>query len=470
MTDKELLASRQGIVQKLTQARLEKGLTQEQLARLIGTQRSNICRIESGTQNLSLDMMLKIAEALGKDISIMLEERSKTMTNVYNLRLYDEDLITFSLEEKGLEGLQADILYSDTQNANLFPLDLELTDEGIVKWLGKRVIPKNRQFVDEILKTLGLSVNNTKGIIDACMGLSLNDSYWVVPADFDGKFADYNLYENRFSEALSLVAYTGVVGSNEAFSTSPELTTNGMLRKAWRFVDYDGIYLYKGGTEGAANPGNEPYSEYYACQIADAMGLPCVQYDLENWKGILASKCRLFTDIDTAFVPIGRFLSKCSLKECLDYYASLGEDFYEQLCSMLVFDSVIYNEDRHFGNFGVLRDDHTGQIISPAPIFDNGLSLFNFAIPDDFKNLKDYAKTRSNPYRISYEEICKEIMGSKQKAQLRRLIGFRFKRHPSLNLPEERLTAIEKQIGERVRELLSIPSRRKAKQKAEPTR
>lgn len=470
MTDKEMLASRQSIIQKLTQARLEKGVTQEQLARLIGTQRSNICRIESGTQNLSLDMMLKIAEALGKDISIMLEERSKTMTNVYSLRLYDEDLITFSLEEKGLEGLQASILYSDTQNAHLFPLDLELTEEGIVKWLGKRVIPKNRQFVDEILKTLGLSVNNTKGIIDVCMGLSLNDSYWVVPADFDGKFADYNLYENRFSEALSLVAYTGVGGSNEAFSTSPELTTNGMLRKAWRFVDDDGIYLYKGGTQGAANTGNEPYSEYYACQIAEAMGLPCVQYDLENWKGILASKCRLFTDIDTAFVPIERFLSKCSLKECLDYYASLGEDFYEQLCSMLVFDSVIYNEDRHFGNFGVLRDNHTGQIISPAPIFDNGLSLFNFAMPDDFKNLKEYAKTRFNPYRISYEEICKEVMGSNQKAQLRRLIGFRFKRHPSLNLPEERLTAIEKQISERVRELLSILSRRKSKQKDEPTR
>lgn len=470
MTDKEMLALRQSIIQKLTQARLENGLTQEQLAKLIGTQRSNICRIESGTQNLSLDMMLKIAEALGKDISIMLEERSNPMTNVYSLRLYDEDLITFSLEEKGLEGLQANILYSDTQKVKLFPLDLELTDEGIVKWLEKRVIPKNRQFVDEILKTLGLSVNNTKGIIDVCMGLSLNDSYWVVSADFKGEFADYNLYENRFSEALSLVAYTGVGGSNEAFSTSPELTTNGMLRKAWRFVDNDGIYLYKGGTEGAANTGNEPYSEYYACQIAEAMGLPCVKYDLENWKGILASKCKLFTNIDTAFVPVGRILKKCTLKECLEYYASLGTDFYEQLCSMLVFDSVIYNEDRHFGNFGVLRDNHTGQIISPAPIFDNGLSLFNFAMPDDFKNLEEYAKTRSNPYRISYEEICKEIMGAKQKSQLRRLIGFKFKRHPSLNLPEERLAAIEKQVNERVRELLALPSRRKTKQKDEPTR
>ena len=90
MTEKELLAVRQSIVQKLTQARLEKGLSQEQLAKRIGTQRSNICRIEKGTQNLSLDLMLKIAEALDKDVSVMLEERSSTMEKVYSLRLYDD--------------------------------------------------------------------------------------------------------------------------------------------------------------------------------------------------------------------------------------------------------------------------------------------------------------------------------------------------------------------------------------------
>ena len=380
------------------------------------------------------------------------------MDRVYSLRLYDETLLTFTLEEKGLEGLQATILNIETEKKKLFPLDLELTGEGVVKWLELRVIPKNRQFVDEILKTLGLSVNNTKGIIDVCMGLSLNDSYWVVPTDFDGKYADYNLYGNRFSEALSLVAYTGVGGSREAFSTSPELTTNGMLRKAWRFVEDDGIYLYKGGTEGAANTGNEPYSEYYACQIADRMGIDCVQYDLENWKGILASKCKLFTDIDTSFVPVGRILHKPTLKSCLDYYKALGEEFYEQLCSMLVFDSLIYNEDRHFGNFGLLRDNRTGEIISPAPIFDNGLSLFNFAMTDDLENLGEYAKTRSNPYRVSYEDVCREVMGAMQKEELRRMIGFRFVRHVSLNLPEERLVAIEKQIAVRTRELLSIPS------------
>ena len=460
MTDDNIVKMRQSIISKLTQARLEKGVSQAQLAEMIGTQRSNICRIESGAQNLSLDMLIKISQALDKDINIILDERSDTMGNNYILKLYDEPLIEFTLETKPLEGLKATITSVNEGKKALFPIDLKLTDEGIVKWLEHRVIPKNRQFVDEILKSFGLSVNNTKGIIDVCMGLSLNDSYWVVKSDFDGKYADYNLYENRFSEALSLVAYTGVGTGNEAFSTSPEFTTNGMLRKAWRFVENDGIYLYKGGTEGAVNAGNEPYSEYYASQIAEVMGLNAVHYDLENWKGILASKCKLFTDIDTAFVPIGRLMKEGTLKAALDIYDEYGKDFREQVNSMLVFDALIYNEDRHFGNFGLLRDNHSGKVIAPAPIFDNGLSLFNFGIPDDFKNLAEYAKTRTTPYRLSFEDVCREVMGTKQRNQLRKIVDFKFTRHPSINLPEERLTAIESYINVRARELLSLPKLR----------
>lgn len=190
------------------------------------------------------------------------------------------------------------------------------------------------------------------------------------------------------------------------------------------------------------------------------MGLNAVPYDLENWKGILASKCKLFTDIDTAFIPIGRIVREGGIKACLDFYKTISADAYEELCSMLVFDAVIYNEDRHFGNFGVLRDNHTGKVIGPAPIFDNGFSLFNMAMPNDFNNLSEYAKTRSTPYGVSFESICKEVLGKKQAAQLRKLLGFKFQRHPSINLPEERLQAIEKQVEVRARELLSLPRTR----------
>ena len=453
----DILAARQRIVSALTEARMESGISQQELANRIGTHKPNICRIESGQQNISLDTMLKIASALNKDVSFEITEKVKPPVNRYSLRLYDEELLTFSMEDAGLAGMKTSLLSVNENRLSVFPLDLELTDSGIFSWLQKRTIPKNRAFVDEILKTLGLSINNTKGIIDVCKGLSLNDSYWVVPEGFEGKFSAYNLYENRFSTVLSLVAYTGVGRSKPVNTTSPELTTQGMLRKAWRYIDGKGIYLFKGGSEGAANTGNEPYSEYYASQIAQRMGLHAVLYDLENWKGILASTCKLFTDIDTAYIPIGRIVKTGGIQACLDFYAGISDEAVEELKSMLVFDAVIYNEDRHFGNFGILRDNHSGKIIGAAPVFDNGLSLFNFALQDDIDDLENYAKTRANPYNIPYETICREIMGPVQRNQLHRLINFRFTRHPSLNLSEERLLVIESHLQKRVRELLALP-------------
>lgn len=448
---------RQQIIAQLVEARLEKGISQAELARMTGMQRSNICRLESGAQNPTLDMMLKIASALGKDISLLITDKPKTSDSIYSLRVYDRELLRFSLEKRGLAGLVAEILNVNQEYKHLMPQDLECTNEGVIRWLERRVIPKNRTFVDEILKTLGLNHNDTQGIIDICKGLSLNDSYWVVPDQFNGKFSEYNLYENRFSEALSLIAYTGAGQGTPVFTTSPELTTNGMLPKAWRFIENDGIYLYKGGTTGASNCGREPYCEYYASQIAETMRLNAVHYDLENWKGITASKCLLFTDIDTSYVPVGCIIKSGGIAACLEFYDQMGTVFSEQIRSMLVFDALIYNEDRHFGNFGVLRDNHTGKIIAPAPIFDNGLSLFCSAGQEDLAHLEEYARTRSTPYHLSFEEICAEVMGAKQKEQLRRMIGFRFSRHPHINLPEKHLSAIEKILAIRVRKLLSIP-------------
>ncbi len=82
------------------------------------------------------------------------------------------------------------------------------------------------------------------------------------------------------------------------------------------------------------------------------MGLNAVHNDLENWKGITA---------------------------CLAYYDKLGPEFSKQIRSMLVFDALIYS----------------GDVIAPAPIFDNGLSLFCYAGKEEYANLDEYAK---NPF------------------------------------------------------------------------
>ncbi len=59
------------------------------------------------------------------------------------------------------------------------------------------------------------------------------------------------------------------------------------------------------------------------------------------------------------------------------------------------------------------------------------------------------------------------MIGPAQRAQLRRMIGFRFRRHPSLNLPEAHLSLLEQVLEERVRELLAIPVRQRKTERPE---
>ena len=452
-------AFRTKVARSLAVERMMKQVSQDELAEELGTSKSSISRIESGRQNLTLDYVSDIAHALGKEP--VLELRDPPIEygdkSVYELKMYDETLIEFSMERT--PSLVIKILKINEDRREVFPLDLELTPDGLYEWLLHRTIPKHREKVGDILRSLGISFGDIKGIMDVCMGLSLNDSYWTPQKGFEKSYSEMNLYENEFSGALSLIAYTGnYVGLDKKLRTTPELTTGGKLRKAWRYFGPGNIWLYKGGTFGFANTGNEPYSELYACQIAEKMGINAVHYDIENWSGILASKCKLFTDIDTAYIPIGRIVTEGGINAVLDYYKELGDDFYEELVDMLIFDAVVMNEDRHYGNFGVLRDNKSGKIIAPAPVFDNGVSLLCYAMKDDFdeKNLENYLSERTNPYGYDNQFIplAKRIMGKRQKDMLRKLINFKFEESDLCNLPSWRLEALETLIQERVAELL----------------
>lgn len=450
---------RKKVANNLAVARLFEGVSQSELADRLGTSKSSISRIEKGEQNLTLDYVNAYAEALGKQPVFQVAESPVEYSDesTYQLKLYDEVLMEFSIAR--VPEFRIEVISVNEERRHLLPLDLETTPEGIEKWLEHRSIPKNRDLVADILGALDLSIDDLKGIIDICFGLSLNDSYWVTQPGFEGTFDEYNLYENEFSNALSLVAYTGKYYSKaKQMRTSPELTTGGMLRKAWRYFGKDSIWLYKGGTEGFANAGMEPYSEFFASQIAKRMDINAVEYELENWKGILASKCRLFTNKYLSYIPIGRIVKTGGIQACLDYYKELGDEFYQQLADMLVFDAVTINEDRHFGNFGLLRNSKTGQIIAPAPVFDNGISLLCYAMKDDFEGgIDKYLESRSNPYGRGNEAvpIARRVMGPRQKEKLRRLINFKFEESEVSNPPSWRIHALEDLVQERVRLLLS---------------
>lgn len=96
----------------------------------------------------------------------------------YILKQYDNDLLYFSMKNTN-DGLEVLI---NTVNQNLqylLPLDLELNEK------------------------------DTKGIIDICQGLSLNDSYWVVQENCRDLFKDKNLYHNSFNTNIASIAFTG---------------------------------------------------------------------------------------------------------------------------------------------------------------------------------------------------------------------------------------------------------------------
>ncbi len=60
------------IITQVIQKRLEKGLTQKQLAQKVGTKQSAIARLEGGNSNPSVAFLEKISKALGSKLQISL--------------------------------------------------------------------------------------------------------------------------------------------------------------------------------------------------------------------------------------------------------------------------------------------------------------------------------------------------------------------------------------------------------------
>ena len=374
---------------------------------------------------------------------------------IYELKHFDKTVLKFSAVDDSNDP-NVRIIWTDHETA-LLPLDLEPTDDGLFKWLRHRTIPSNRAYVRNLLSKCGLNLNRPLNIIKVSKGLSLNDCYWIVEEGFAGTFAEYNLYDNRFSRILASIAFTGYGSSvRSSLASSPEFTTNGMLPKCWRRID-GRIYLYKGATSGASNTGMEPYSEFYAAQVAQTMGIDAIPYKLYKWKGMLCSSCELFTSKDLAFVPVGRIVKKGGMAAVRAYYEKLGPQFVKALNDMLVLDALICNTDRHYGNFGFLVDNKTNQIVAPAPLFDHGNALLNFAARDDLESYDKLVQYADTLLPCVYDDFiieARKVLTREHRAKLRGLLDFRFKRHPRYNLPKKRLEYLEKLIQARAKKLL----------------
>lgn len=350
---------------------------------------------------------------------------------------------------------------------NIFCLNINfnnLNDLSLKKWLKSRSISSKRMNMKEMTKKLNINMNNVQELLDYSKGLSLNDCYWICKKDEDIKFDDVNLYDNSFSKEISLLAFNNKNTRNlliDHHEYSPEFTTNGFLPKCWQIRNGKRI-LYKGNNRQKL----EVFSEYYASQIAEMLGFNHVSYDLEEFKDTIASTCPLFTSKEIGYIPIGYYIKNDSIGEVNELLKEMSNEnpqIYKNFQNMILFDALICNADRHFGNFGFLVDNKTMKIKGLAPIFDNGASLFSNLTIGDFLELSsmiglnNYARDKINSfYGIPFEVLVQNICSKDMINDLKKLNNFHLKSYDNYNLSDIRPDRIEYFINKRALELIDI--------------
>jgi hypothetical protein len=390
----------------------------------------------------------------------------KEPMEIYCVKHFNDILLEFYFSKEILELNTVHITKINHDDEYLLPKYLKnnLNDLALKKWLKSRSIPSKRMNMKEMTKKLNINMNNVQELLDYSKGLSLNDCYWICKKDEDIKFDDINLYDNSFSKEISLLAFNDKNIRNlliDHHEYSPEFTTGGISPKCWQIVNNKRV-LYKGNYTQKL----ELFSEFYASQIAEVLGFNHVSYNLEEFKDTIASTCPLFTSKNIGFVPIGYFIKGESIgevNELLKEMSNKNPQIYKDFQNMILFDALIYNTDRHFGNFGFLVDNKTMKIKGLAPIFDNGASLFSNLNIGDFleinsmTGLNNYARDKSNSYYgMSFEILVQNICSKDMINNLKKLNNFHFKRHSKFNLSENRLKILEEFIDRRILELINI--------------
>lgn len=377
---------------------------------------------------------------------------------MYYLKLFNKTLLRFDMD-KELNVSNIGILCDDIK---LFPENLKEVNSDTIKYfILNKLIPKNRANLECFLSAVNIELDDFKAILDYSKGLSIIDAYWITRDD-GLRYENFNLFDNDISNELSLSIFNGTKVKVNNTVLSPEFNTNGAIPKCWIKKD-DGYYLYKSSTAylGFANTGNEPYSEYYSCQLLKELGIPYIDYDLEIYQDEIVSVCKIFTSKDIAYVPIHLVANIDNIDKA--YKWCLEHNLEEAFGDMIIFDALIYNHDRHLGNFGIIKDNHTGDILGMAPIFDNGAGLLAYTSLSKFKDLEtfeDYYKNDNDfnlsNYWIDFRDLVKKYCTDKQLVKLKKLDNFKFTKHPRYNLLEGRLEYLNILIDYRVKELMSL--------------
>jgi len=267
-------------------------------------------------------------------------------------------------------------------------------------WLRGRSIPASRAGIRDLYARLGRE--STEYLILKCYALSLSDHYWVRPIGSAISWSDVNFFENDFSRDMGEMLFGREPADKKRINLmSPDNTSEGWLKKKWIIADGK-RKLVKGGNDPWRQ---EPYNEAIASAIMQRLGIPHVPYTLTFDGGESLCVCDNFLSVETEFVSAWRVFHSQIMRDsdsefshflrCCDLLGIVG--IQPEIEKMLTLDYIIANEDRHFNNFGFIRNADTLEWVGFAPIFDCGTSLWH-------NSLDIGSRRKCQPFNQSHEE------------------------------------------------------------------
>lgn len=253
------------------------------------------------------------------------------------------------------------------------PRGKHVSKDALSYWWKHRCIPKTRNGINAKLTELGIEA--TYQLPFESFGLSLSDQYWIRPQGMNIAWEDINFFDNAFNDVAESSDWLGEVGLQ-----SPDNTSEGELPKCW-ICDGDARILLKGGSA----LGQEPYNEVIASNLYQRLleQNDYVEYQLIGRSQDTVCSCKTFIHSREEYIPayyVRQIKRKANHHSDYQHYleccASLGIDEAERaLAKMIACDDILGNFDRHWRNFGLIRNIDTLQY-RVAPLFDTGNSLW----------------------------------------------------------------------------------------------
>lgn len=341
-------------------------------------------------------------------------------------------------------------------------------------WWRHRAIPASREQVERLLDNLRL--DSTLDLAEHNFGLSLSDRYWIDDTDAPQKWADINFFDNDFTDDLGILTLgqdsgmpTERINYASVDLTSPSSTVGGDLRKKWKIIEGKRV-LVKSGV-GAFN--QEPYNEVIASELHRRLLEPgtFTEYRLfEEERGVYSACDNFLRDGEelVSAYDLIRSRKRSNNESDLMFYVRCCEELgiphvMDDLARMFACDYVLANRDRHWRNFGVMRDIDTLSGTRLAPIFDTGASLwsnvFTLELPRDFKyTAKPFKYNGMRPFdQLCLFEGYLDWVSEQALRDFCDCVGDILGANP--NIPTRRLDAIVHRVRELAADVVAVSHR-----------